>query len=44
VRLEAIGEEQIVVDDPGSSSKKNRELSWAEARAYGYFKHYVVLE
>ncbi|MBE9129619.1 MULTISPECIES: hypothetical protein [unclassified Coleofasciculus] len=44
VRLEAINEENIVVDDPGSRTKKNMDISWEDARALGYFKRYTILE
>jgi hypothetical protein len=43
VRLEALSHDNIVVDDPGSITKKNKVMTWAEARSLGYFKRYTVI-
>ncbi len=43
VRLQAIHDDHVVVDDPGRSSRANRKVLWEEARAMGYFKSRLVL-
>jgi hypothetical protein len=43
VRLEAIDDREIVIDDPGWRTRKNQRLTWAEARAIGLFLRYMVV-
>lgn len=43
VRLQAIHEDHVIVDDPARHARANRKLTWAEARAMGYFYHRLVL-
>lgn len=43
VRLQAIHDDHVVVDDPGRTERSNRKVTWEEARAMGYFKHRLVL-
>lgn len=44
VRLQSIGSEGVVVDDPGRADGEGLFLTWRRARLAGYFKHYVVYE
>jgi hypothetical protein len=44
VYLEAVGDEQIVVDDPGTREGKSRVMTWTEARNNGYFKTYFIVQ
>jgi hypothetical protein len=44
VRLQAVEDDHVVVDDPGSAGKANRKVTWEEARAMGYFAVGLVLE
>lgn len=43
VRLQAIHDDHVVVDDPGQAHRANRKVLWEEARAMGYFKYRLVL-
>jgi hypothetical protein len=43
IRLQAIHEDHVVVDDPGSHSKANRKVLFEEARAMAMFKERLVL-
>jgi hypothetical protein len=43
VRLESVGQEQVVVDDPARGARANRKLTWEEARAMGYFRKAIIL-
>lgn len=43
VRLQAVSEDAVIVDDPGSGTKKNLKTDWREARDKGYFKMYWVV-
>jgi hypothetical protein len=42
-KLQAIVEDGIIVNDPARDSRAATHLTWAEARAMGYFKHRLVL-
>jgi hypothetical protein len=44
VRLQAIFDDHVVVDDPAQQARANRKVTWEEARAMGYFKHRLVLQ
>jgi hypothetical protein len=44
VRLQAIFDDHVVVDDPAQQARANRAVTWEEARAMGYFKHRLVLQ
>jgi hypothetical protein len=44
VRLQAIHEDHVVVDDPGQAGRANRNVTWAEARAMGYFLRRLVIQ
>jgi hypothetical protein len=43
VRLQAIHEHDVVVDDPARVGRANRKVTWEEARAMGYFKYRLVI-
>ncbi|MEQ9237161.1 hypothetical protein [Coleofasciculus sp. E2-BRE-01] len=38
VRLDALDQDVIQVDDPGERGFKNLQVTWEEARNLGYFK------
>jgi hypothetical protein len=38
VRLDAVDDEHIQVDDPGRKNFKNLTVTWEQARDLGYFK------
>jgi hypothetical protein len=40
VRLDALGEEAVQIDDPGYGTLKNARLTWKQARDFGMFKSY----
>jgi hypothetical protein len=40
VRLDALGEEAVQIDDPGYATLKNARLTWKQARDFGMFKSY----
>ena len=48
VRLEAVHDDYVVVDDPGSLRKSelraNRKVTWDEARHMGYFMRWLVIK
>lgn len=43
VRLQAVHDDHVVVDDPGRSSRANRTVTYEEARAMAYFKMRLVI-
>jgi hypothetical protein len=43
VRLQSLGDDHVIVDDPGRSSRANRKVTWEEARAMGYFASALVV-
>jgi len=43
VRLQAIHEDHVMVDDPATAERANRKVLWDEARAMGYFNYRLVL-
>jgi hypothetical protein len=43
VRLQAIHEDHVVVDDPANPERANRKVMWDEARGMGYFNYRLVL-
>ncbi len=42
-KLQAIVPDGVIVNDPARDSRAATHLTWAEARAMGYFKHRLVL-
>ncbi|HUQ02803.1 MAG TPA: hypothetical protein VM261_09930 [Kofleriaceae bacterium] len=42
-KLQAIVADGVIVNDPARDSRAATHLTWAEARAMGYFKHRLVL-
>jgi hypothetical protein len=42
-KLQAIVPDGLIVNDPARDSRAATHLTWAEARAMGYFKHRLVL-
>ncbi|MBW3664781.1 MAG: hypothetical protein KY469_16910 [Actinobacteria bacterium] len=43
VRLQAIHDDHLVIDDPARAARANRKVTWEEARAMGYFNYRLVL-
>jgi hypothetical protein len=43
VRVEAVSDEYVTVDDPGRAHRANRQVQWDEARAMGYLKYWLTL-
>jgi hypothetical protein len=43
VRLQSLGDDHVMVDDPGRSARANRKVTWEEARAMGYFASALVV-
>jgi hypothetical protein len=43
VRLQAIHEDHVVVDDPATAERASRKVMWDEARAMGYFNYRLVI-
>jgi hypothetical protein len=44
VRLQAIHDDHLVIDDPARAARANRKVTWEEARAMGYFNYRLVIE
>lgn len=44
VRLQAIHEDYVVIDDPGQQARANKKVLWEEARAQGMFDYRIVIE
>jgi hypothetical protein len=43
VRLQSLGDDHVIVDDPGRATRTNRKVAWEEARAMGYFASALVV-
>lgn len=43
VRLQAVHDDHVVVDDPGRAARANRKVTYEEARAMAYFKMRLVI-
>lgn len=43
VRLQAIHNDHVTVDDPAQVGRANRKVTWEEARAMGYFYYRLVI-
>jgi hypothetical protein len=44
VRLQAIHDDDVMVDDPAQQARTNRKVTWEDARAMGYFYYRLVLD
>ena len=43
VRLQSLGDDHVIVDDPGRAARANRKVTWEEARAMSYFASALVV-